>query len=209
VDQETFTLRADTPFKIGGGWQVSTRIDLPFQANNKPGPENPTGGHELGIGDTLAQVVLITPKFGKWAFGGGARIVIPTASEDRFGNGKWQLVPTFGAERQIPEISVGSSVGLILRDYFSFAGDSDRSDINIFSVQPEVTLQLPKRWFISLEPEIKFDTLKGWNAFVPFDMTIGKKATDSIVVSLQGDVGLIKDKYDYDYQFEFRIGFFF
>ncbi len=40
-------------------------------------------------------------------------------------------------------------------------------------------------------------------------MTVGKKLTDRIVMSLQADVMLIDTYQTYDWKTEFRIGFFF
>jgi hypothetical protein len=134
--------------------------------------------------------------------------LLPTGTQDQFTTGKWQLAPTIVVVRQMPHISRGSFAGLLVRDSFSFAGDGDRAGINIVSVEPILNIALPERWFVTLGPEIKFNTKDDWKAFVPFDATVGKRVGKAMVMSLQGDVALIDRFEQYDWQLEFRIGFF-
>jgi hypothetical protein len=209
IDQQLLTLRADKPFLLGGGWQLGTRIDLPFIRNDAPGPDNPDGNHEVGLSDMLLQALLITPPQGRWTFAFGSQMLIPTATRQQFGTGKWQLAPMVAAVRQMPQISRGSFVGLVLRDQFSFAGSGSRANINQVKVQPLANFSLPNRWFITMSPEITFDTLNHWNAHVPFDFTIGRLVNRGIVASVTADVALIDDLPLYDWQVEFRIGFLF
>lgn len=136
VDQQLLTLRADKPFLLGGGWQLGTRIDLPFIRNDAPGPDNLDGNHEVGLSDMLMQALLITPPQGRWTFAFGTQLLIPTATQQQFGTGKWQLAPMVAAVRQMPQISRGSFLGLVLRDQFSFAGSDGRANINQVKLQP-------------------------------------------------------------------------
>lgn len=207
---ETFTLRADKPFALGDGWKLSTRIDLPFSRSDVITPlENSDGGYELGISDTLIQALLVTPPKGKVAYAFGAQLIIPTGSDDQFTTGKWQLVPSAGIVYQLPEISRGTFVGLVVRDAFSFAGKDSREDINVLSLQPIFNWQGPNRWFVTLAPEAKFNTRDDWKLFLPVDITVGRKLNATTVASLQADVALINEYEQYDWQVEARLGFFF
>ena len=134
---------------------------------------------------------------------------MPTGTKDQFTTGKWQLAPSALAVVQLPHISRGSFAGLLVKDTLSFAGDDKRSNINVVSVQPIFNWALPGKWFATFGPEAKFNTKDGWKLFLPFDVTIGKKINARTVVSLQTDIALIDRYQQYNWQTEFRIGFFF
>lgn len=209
LDAETLTLRVDKPFVLGGGWSLSTRGDIPVIRNKAFTPQDPDGDHKVGLGDILTQALLIAPAHGASTIAFGTQLIVPIGSDDRFTTGKWQLVPTAAFIYQLPHISRGTFIGLIVRDAFSFAGKDDRADINVASVQPIFNWQLPDKWFLTISPEAKINTKDDWKLFLPLDATIGKKINPTTVISLQGDVGLIDDYRQYDWQLEFRVGFFF
>ena len=208
-ESQLLTLRGDMPILLGGGWKLGTRLDLPLVRTNTITPENLDGSYQVGLGDVLMQGLIISPPQGRAAFAFGTQLIIPTGTDDQFTTGKWQLGPTVAAVYQLPEVSRGSFVALLLRDTFSFAGDDDRPDINVFSVSPIFNWALPRRWFMTFGPEIKFNTRDDWRIFVPFDVTVGRKINPTTVMSLQFDVGLVNDFRQYDWQAEFRVGFFF
>ena len=110
---------------------------------------------------------------------------------------------------QLPQISRGSFAGILLKDTFSFAGKDSRASTNVISIQPIFNWALPDRWFATFGPEAKFNARDHWKPFVPFDVTIGKKINARTVMSLQTDIALIDRYQQYDWQTEFRIGFFF
>lgn len=209
LDAETLTLRADKPFMLGGGWKLSTRGDIPIVRNEALTLADPDGNHKVGLGDVLTQALFIAPSHGPATMAFGTQLIIPTGTDDRFTTGKWQLVPTAAIIYQLPDISRGTFVGLLVRDTFSFAGKGDRADINVVSVQPIFNWQLPEKWFVTFSPEAKFNTKYDWRLFLPLDATIGKKINPTTVMSLQGDVALVNDYKQYDWQLEFRVGFFF
>ena len=204
-----FTLRADKPFALGGRWQLATRLDLPFTLTDQISRDNPFGEWRFGFSDLLLQGLLITPPQGRWAFAFGTQIIFPTGRTTHFGTGKYQLAPTVAAVAQIPEISRGSFAGLLMREQFSFAGRSDRRGINDLIIQPLVNINLPDRWFVTVAPEMKVDLTDHGRFFLPFDLTIGKLVTRTVVVSLQANFPIVHSYRQYDYQFEARIGFFF
>ncbi len=203
------TLRADKPFLLGDGWKLSTRADLPILDSTTATPANPTGRGEWGIGDALFQALVVAPPMGRAAVAFGGQLIAPTGADTQFTTGKWQAVPTAAAIYQMPEISRGTFIGLLVRDAFSFAGKKNRASINVVSLEPLFNWQLPKSWFLTFAPEMKMDTKNDWRLFVPFDVTIGRKLGPRTVMSLQLDAPLIRDYPQYDWQAEFRIGFFF
>ncbi len=199
-EAETLTFRTDKPFQLGGGWKLNTRLDIPVMRTEVPGNKT------VGLTDILVQALAIAPMKGKTTIAFGAQFHVPIGSEG-FTSDTWRAAPTVAAIYQLPELSRGSFVGLLVRDDFSFAGNGP--DTNVVSVEPIFNWQLPERWFITMSPEAKFNTKDNWNLFLPFDMTLGKKINPTTVVSLQGDVALIDDYQQYDWQLEFRVGLFF
>jgi|GEM_PF-506503 len=204
------TLRLDIPFPVGDkGWKIGTRFDLPFVISDVPSSDNPGGDWHGGVGDSLAQVLLITPPQGRWQFGFGTQAIFPTGSEDQMGTGKWQLAPMVAGIYALPEISKGSFTGLLVKDQFSIAGDEDRNHVNELVLTPLLNINLPNRWFLTFAPEIKFNLKDDGAAFVPFDILIGKLISPKTVVSVELKAPLLDDYKQYDFEVEFRIGFFF
>jgi hypothetical protein len=60
-----------------------------------------------------------------------------------------------------------------------------------------------------LAPEARFDVKGDGDVFVPFDLTVGRKVTPDVVVSVQGDIPIVEDYEQYDWQVEARVVFFF
>jgi hypothetical protein len=207
-ESQFLTIRVDKPFELGAGWKLNTRVDVPIGRNDILEQGMPTGEHEAGVSDLLVQALVIAPSLGKTTFAFGSQFHVPIGDEG-FSSGKWRAAPTVVVVYQLPEISRGTFVALLLRDDFSFAGDSSRPDTNVASLQPIFNWQLPDQWFVTFSPEAKFDTKDDWKLFLPFDVTVGKKLNARTVVSLQGDVALIDDFPQYDWQVEARLGFFF
>lgn len=179
------TLRADRPFPIGkSGWVIGSRIDVPLIINNIPSEDHIDSSDEFGLNDSLIQLLFIAPSKNKKTFAIGTQVIFPTATQDQFGTGKWQLAPTVAGKIDLPQITPGSFVALLLRDQFSFAGDGDRDDINQLVIQPVFNVNLPQAWFVTIAPEIRMDWDNGdW--FVPFYATVGKLINPSTVASLE------------------------
>jgi hypothetical protein len=208
-DAEILTLRADRPVTLGGGWQLSTRIDLPIVRNGVPSGDNPNGDYETGFSDILMQALFIAPPQGAVVYAFGGQLILPTASQDQQGSGKVQLAPTVAAIRQMPSWGRGSFWGMLGRWTFSVGGDGAREDISEISLQPIVNLNLPDQWFVTFSPEMLVDMHGDGDIFLPFDMTIGRKIGPAAVLSVTADAALANDYEQYDWQVEGRAGFFF
>jgi hypothetical protein len=115
-------------------------------AISTPDNPNPGGGPESasGLGDTNYSLFLSPVKYGKVIWGAGPSINIPTASKDQLGSGKWSAGVTGVALTQ-PK---WGSMGLLGRQIWSFAGDSNREDVSQFLAEPFVNYNLEKGWFL-------------------------------------------------------------
>jgi len=204
------TARLDVPVPIGDtGWTLGTRFDLPFVASDVPSPDNTNGDWHVGLGDALFQALAITPPQGRWQFAFGSQLLFPTGSEDQMGTGKWQLAPIAAGVYAIPEISKGSFAALLVKEQFSFAGDDSRRSINDLVIQPILNINLPDLWFLNFAPEMRFDMNDDGKAFIPLSAMVGKMITPKTVLSIEAKVPLVNDYQQYDFELEFRIGFFF
>jgi hypothetical protein len=100
-------------------------------------PINLFSGRTTGFGD-MYYVGLFSPKKGIKHAGGGTSVwgagfdlAFPTASEDILGDGKWSAGPS------ALYVYLGRKwkMGGLLQQYFSYAGDGDRDDVNLTNLQ--------------------------------------------------------------------------
>lgn len=136
---------------------------------------------------------------GGWRAAAGTQLLVPTATQDQFGTGKWQLAPSIAAAVDLPGISRGSFGALLLREQWSFAGDDARADIHQLVVQPVLNINLPDLWFVTVAPELR----------LPFDLLVGKLVSPKTVVSIELKTAIVDDFAQYDTEVEVRVGFLF
>jgi hypothetical protein len=208
-EKSIVTLRWDGKWKLPNDWQLATRLDTPLVRTDIISNDNPNGDSESGYGDTLTQIGFIAPEENRRRYGFGVRLNWPTASHDEMGSGKYQLGPIAGVSYYPENWSQGSYIGLIVRDFFDYAGKDNRSDIHQLSIKPTFHYAFPDDYFVSMKPDIRINWEQENQMFVPFNITLGKMITKNLVTSFDFDVPLVNDYDRYDWQIEFRIGFFF
>jgi hypothetical protein len=166
-----FIIQPVLPMKTG--WDTFPmhiiRLTLPLNVltADPDGPINETSG----VGDlTVFDLFRAKPK--KWgAWGIGPVAVFPTASDDRLGQGKYQLGPAF--------MLVNSAVpkwqfGVLIQNPISFAGDSDRDSVSTLSVQPIAIRHFQDGWYAGLgDMPMTREWLNGDYNF-PLNLRIGK-----------------------------------
>ena len=154
-------LRYAQPF---GNWLM--RASLPF--SRVPTGVNTT---ESGVGDFDAFFAyLFDTGNPARSFGFGPQVVLPTASEDATGSGKYQggLAAVY-FDATSPAIQWGG----LLTYRTDFAGDSDRADVSVFAAQPFYFFQLGKGNYLRGAPIWVFD-LENDNYHVPIGLGFGK-----------------------------------
>jgi len=105
---------------------------------------------QFGLGDMSLSLFFTPAKPGKLIWGAGPALGIPTGMDEVLGSQKWSAGPSVIGLIQ-PE---GWTMGMILQNTWSYAGHSDRSDVNFFYSQVFVTKNLPKGWYINTAPII-------------------------------------------------------
>jgi hypothetical protein len=204
---ETMTFRTDFVL-FHKPDQLALRFDLPMEWNNKPTRQNPMGGTRFGVGDLLAQAAYLHTFNERWAAGIGMQMLLPTATEEGTGNGKWQLAPTLGVRVALPEISTGSYFGLIAREFVSVGGRTNRADINYLQLEPQLNVALPGQWFLNSSPKLRYN-FENQKWFVPIDLMVGKKFGTRWVASAEYQYGVVRDDDRYHQWLEARVGYFF
>jgi len=94
----------------------------------------------------------------------------------------------------------------------SFAGDPSRRNISNLQFAPTFNLALPDRWFMTFYPSAGIrinygDPVTGQTGrlFLPFDVRMGRKLTENLVMSLEVGVPIIKDYPVYNFKTEVRL----
>jgi hypothetical protein len=122
------------------------------------GPRAPVdifSGRTTGLGDSY-YVGLFSPSegidagAGKFLWGAGFDLAVPTATEDVLGSGKWSAGPSALGVYMGPKWKIGA-LGMHYRD---FAGDGDREDVNLTNLQYFVYYSLDETTSIGAAPNI-------------------------------------------------------
>ena len=140
------------PFNIGG-WDVVNRPIIPiidvsgFIAGTPDIPVGVPGDGAFGLGDINYTAYFSPSKDKKVDWGVGPSITFPSATDDQLGSGKWSAGPAAA----VFHMQKPWAFALLGRQLWSFAGDSDRADVDQFLVQPIVLYGLGKGWALSTD----------------------------------------------------------
>ena len=163
-----------------GKWNFINRAIIPAivsvdgEIAGTPGiPEGKSSNErKTGLGDINYSLFVSPADATKFIWGIGPSVNLPTAKTDALGSGKWSAGPT-----GVLLIQPGwGTYGGLVRQLWSFAGDSDRADVNQTLIEPFLNYNLPQGWYLIADPIITAN----WGA---------KKSGDRWTVPLGGGVG--------------------
>ncbi len=123
-----------------------------------PAPIDLFDGRTTGLGDSY-YVGLFAPSKGigvgdaQFLWGAGFDLQFPTATEDILGTGKWAAGPSALGVYMGPKWKVGA-LGM---HYVDFAGDDDRSDVNLTNLQYFIYYSLNDTTSVGASPNIIVD----------------------------------------------------
>ena len=140
------------PFSISENWDIITRTILPLWDKNDIPAE---GLGESGLGDIVASQ-FFSPKALSargWTWGIGPVWLLPTASDDTLGSGKFGIGPTGVALKQ----QGPWTYGVLANHIWSVAGDGDRADVNSTFLQPFVSFITGTHTTFALNTETTYD----------------------------------------------------
>lgn len=162
-DANAFFLRGLFPFLIGDTPNL-VRFSIPFITE----PTLLDHGHTTGWGDLVVFDIAVFEQEG-WAWGVGPVLGAPTASEDRFGNGKW----TAGLAGGIVVPTDWGLAGGLATYQKSFAGDDDRKDVETLEFQPIIFYNLDQGFYLQSTASMFFN-LENDTWSVPVGLGLGK-----------------------------------
>lgn len=157
------------PIHMTEKWNLITRTILPIISQPDVTMEN---GGTTGIGDINFTVFLSPKAPNKIIWGIGPSILLPTASKDELGTGKWAIGPSL-----VVLTMMGHWVtGLLVNNVWSFAGDSDRADVNSMLLQPFVNYNMKNGWYLTSSPiiTVNWKASSGNQWVIPLGGGVGK-----------------------------------
>jgi hypothetical protein len=135
----TAYLRIASPMMLGGVPQLA-RMTIPYSVAALDGVNSTTSG----IGDVSIFDVFLLKGSDHMQFGVGPLLVMPTASKDQTGSGKWQI----GAAGIVMAPQAWGLLGALITYQHDFAGDSARPTQNLATAQPFVLWNLPMGFYL-------------------------------------------------------------
>jgi hypothetical protein len=167
--QNVTNIQPVVPFRLTDDWLLISRTIAPIIYQ----PEFIEGqGSEFGLGDINQSLFVGPSRPGAFIWGAGPVFLLPTATDERLGAEKWGIGPA----------AVGLTIrgpwvfGALVQNIWSFAGDSDRDDVNQMLFQYFINYNLPDGWYLSSSPIItanwEADSDNTWT--VPFGGGVGR-----------------------------------
>jgi hypothetical protein len=141
------------PVQLSENWNLITRtigalVYQPTVSQRSQGT--------FGLNDINPSFFLSPAKAGKVIWGAGPTFLIPTASDDRLGTGKFSMGPGVVALVQPGKWTLG----VLVNNLWSVAGSGSRPDVNSMTFQYFVNYNLKKGYYITVQPIMTAN----WNA---------------------------------------------
>lgn len=164
----TLNIQPVVPIHLNEEWNLIWRTILPVTG----WPDGGRDQNEFGLGDLNTTLFLSPAKPGKVIWGLGPILQFPTGADPVLGSGKWGAGPSAVlVTMQGPWV-----IGSLVSNTWSYAGLSNREDVNQFLLQPFINYNLPKGWYLAFSPIItanwKADRDQRWT--VPVGGGVGR-----------------------------------
>jgi hypothetical protein len=168
--QNILNIQPVIPMRLSDNWNLIIRAITPIIY--QPTVSQPINQGASGLGDMNPSFFLSPAKPGKIIWGVGPAVVLPTATNPILGQGKWSVGPTFVALAQPGKWTVGA----LVNNVWSFAGQSSRPAVNQMLFQYFINYNLQKGWFITWQPTLtaNWKATNGGRWVVPYGGGIGR-----------------------------------
>ncbi len=168
------------PLSISEDWSLISRTILPV-IDQQGLAATGDSLDAFGLGD-ITQSVFFSPKESSPIWGIGPVFLLPTATDDLLGTGKWGAGPTAVVLKQQGSWTYGALVNHI----WDFAGDSNRNPVNSTFLQPFVSYITPTHTTFTLNTETSYDwENEQWSVPINFQVSqvfkIGSQAMQAFV----------------------------
>jgi hypothetical protein len=164
--QNILDLKPVMPFRFTPRLDIILRTIIPIT-------HQPTEIYYInGLGD-INPTVFLTPAKNNWfVWGVGPSFILPTATNKVLGAGKWSAGP------EIVLIAMPQQwvFAMLTNNFWSFAGNQARKNVNQFSFQYFITYNFPHGWYLTTQPPLTADWFAPRNArwTVPFGGGFGR-----------------------------------
>lgn len=166
--RNTLNIQPVVPLALNARWSLINRLILPLAWQPDVGADS---GGTFGLGDTSATFFIAPSKPGAFIWGIGPALLLPTATADVLGTGKWSVGPSVvGLLQPDPW-----TFGVLANNVWSVFGDGDRAGVNQLLLQYFINYNLPKGWYLTSAPILTAN----WKAdsdrwVIPFGAGVGK-----------------------------------
>ncbi len=164
--QNVLNIQPVWPFELNEDWNLITRTILPVISQPA---FTPSRDRKNGLGDVLFSAFLSPKDSGRWIWGAGPAILLPTSTDDRLGAGEWGAGPS-AVVLTMPGRWV---IGSLFSNVWSFSHDTE---VNLFTWQYFVNYNLDDGWYLTSAPVItanwEADSDNRWT--IPFGGGFGK-----------------------------------
>lgn len=135
------------PIKVTEDLNLITRPIIPVIRQ----PDLIDGGETWGLADIQLQTFLSPSGDGKLIWGAGPVLQFPSATNGKkLGTQKWSGGPGVVALTMPGKWVIGG----LVNNLWSYAGKSEREDVNLMTVQPFVNYNFGEGWYVSTSPII-------------------------------------------------------
>jgi hypothetical protein len=168
--QDVLNIQPVIPARVSDNWNLITRIITPIIY--QPTVSQSVNQGAYGFGDLNPSFFLSPAKPHKIIWGVGTAIVLPTATNPLLGQGKWSMGPSVVVLAQPGKWTVGG----LVNNVFSFAGQSSRADVNQMVFQYFINYNLSHGWYLTWQPTLtaNWEATNGGRWVVPFGGGVGR-----------------------------------
>jgi hypothetical protein len=150
VDQQSLILRYDARALTSlrpahGAPGIILRFELPFVVADV------RDDVAYGLGDLYAQFFLLPYATRRFALAVGSGFLLPTATDEMVGTGKWVLAPVMAPVWRFPR----GMFFIKVQNLTSIAGDGSRPDINHLLITPVFIRAVGSSWWVLADTETK------------------------------------------------------
>lgn len=159
------------PLSVGENTKLIVRTIIPIINQPIVGVDG-SEKSQFGLGDIALSLFFTPAKPGKLIWGVGPAFGFPTGMDEVLGTQKWSAGPALIGLIQ-PD---GWTLGMTVQNTWSFAGVSDRADVNLFYTQVFIVKNLPNKWYVNTTPIItaNWEAASGQEWTVPLGAGFGK-----------------------------------
>lgn len=190
LDAARYTLNFQPvyPVSLNPAWNLISRTILPIISQEAFFTGSSS---KFGIGD-ITQSVFFSPVGTDPIWAAGPVFLVPTATDELLGTGKWGIGPTVLVLKQNGPLTYG----FLTNHIWSFAGSEDRGNVNTTFLQPFLSHTSKTAITLSLNTESTYDWI-GAQWTIPLIANISKLYTfGKQRVSLGGGVKIYVDQPD-------------